>query len=193
MLPPRKQLLIALGLLVSSAASAQSLVRVPLHCSQGDANQIFNASVTAPKSGASGSRLHIRIDGRSSGTISHFGLHYLHHMITEYTLPRGARYIEGSARLVPGTGSANVRAGATIRRVGRKLRLALPSHVDNGTSYTPPSIEFDLSPTAAAGTKLKLEFSGYWLVANATMVGDVATSCAPIPNPYVMDTVLVTK
>ena len=46
--------------------------------------------------------------------ISHFGLHYIHNMTADYAIPTGTTYVEGSARIVPGTGTANARPGASV-------------------------------------------------------------------------------
>jgi len=166
-------------------------VKVPMHCTHGDDNQTFSATVTAPASRPPGAVLHLRIDGTPSGEIKHIGLHYLHDMATDYTLPTGATYVEGSARLVAGTGTANVLPKASLQHQGRKLRLLLPAHVENGTSYTPPSFEFELRLTAPAGKKVSVQFSGYRLVANAAVAGDVVTTCVPVPTPYPIATVRV--
>ncbi len=162
-----------------------------MRCTRGD-DQAFFAIVTVPAIAPSGSLLHVRIDARPSGTINHFGLHFLHDLTTEYLLPEGAAYIEESARLVPGTGTANILGGAKLERSGRALRLILPAHVPDGASYTPPSIEFDLRITAAPGSALAIQFTGFQLVANAILIGDVTTRCEPVPNPYVIGTTFVT-
>jgi hypothetical protein len=116
-------------------------------------------------------------------------------MSTEYALPPGATYVPGSARLVTGTGTPNVAASARVAYEAYEnglIRLTLPSHVPSGSSYTPPSIEFQLEAAAPPGTSLPLAFSKYQVTANAFLVGDVSATCEPVPKRYTLATTVVT-
>lgn len=182
----------ALALALALSASAQSRVQASMICSRGDEHQTFAAIVTMASTRPVGSLLQIRIDGLPSGTISHFGLNYLHDMNTDYSLPRGGTYIEGSAQLVPGTGTANALQGASVRHEANTIRLLLPGHIDSGSSYTPPSIEFTLRVDALPGARLELGFLHYQLTANAIIIGDVLTSCEPAsPMPSIATTLVI--
>lgn len=172
-------------------ALAATFVKVPIECSRGPSGQFHSTSVTVPSQVAVGARFVVRIDGQSSGTISHTGLNYIHDMTTEYLVPAGTSYVAGSLRVVPNTGSANVAPTARVGKVGNLLRLTLPGHVDNGGSYTPPSIEYQLEVTAPVGTKISLPFHQYRVSANAIFVGDVDTTCVPKPQPYSLATTTV--
>ncbi len=167
---------------------AASAVTVPLECTRGPSGQTHRTTVTFPSQVTAGSKFAVRIDGSSSGTISHTGLNYIHDMTTEYLVPAGTSYVAGSLRVVPGTGSANVAGSARVAKVGNLLRLTLPGHVDNGSSYTPPSFELELTANAAVGSKLALQFWQYRVSANAIFVGDVDTTCNPKPQPYTVAT-----
>jgi len=131
-----------------------------------------------------GSTYTLRIDGTDSGAISHTGLNYIFDIVDEWPIPAGARYVEGSARVVPRTGSANVRPGARVERTARGVALVLPAHVDNGSSYTPPSFELDFQATAAPGASITQTFARFSLKANAFLVGNVSTTCEATPQPY---------
>lgn len=172
-------------------ASGATSVKVPIECSRGPSGQVHSTSVTVPAQVVSGARFVVRIDGQSSGTISHTGLNYIHDMITEYLVPAGTTYVAGSLRVVPGTGSANVAGTARVGKVGNVLRLTLPAHVENGGSYTPPSIEYQLEVTAPVGTKIGLPFHQVRVSANAIFIGDVDTTCVPKPQPYSLATTTV--
>ena len=179
------------GMLALSAAlvSATSLgggrgVKVPLVCSRGPAGQAFRAVVTLPASQATGSRFAVRIDSFPSGKVAHFGLNYIFDMSTDYQVPAGTKYVEGSARVVPDTGSANTRRGARAWHDAAGIHLLIPARVENGGSYTPPSLEFQLEVTAVAGTELLLKFSRTRVSANVLLLGNVHTTCVPEPAPY---------
>jgi hypothetical protein len=66
------------------------------------------------------------------------------------------------------------------------IHLLLPGHVENGSSYTPPSIAFDVEITAPAGAAVSLKLDRYEVTANAFLVGDLLTICDPRPRPYVI-------
>ncbi len=159
-------------------------VRTPLNCSRGDADTAYSADITMPETAPTGGTLSVRIDSRSSGRISHLGLNYIHDMMTEYLLPAGLRLVEGSPRIVPETGTPNARAGARTWHDGSRLFFALPAHIANGETYTPPSLEFTARIDAPAGSHLPLELTRYELVANAILVGDVHTHCEPAQKPF---------
>ena len=178
-------------LLVSVSAAAPQRVTIPLTCSQGPSHQEHHVTVAAPGRVARGSRYKVRIDGVDSGAISHFGLRYIHDMRADWPIPAGAAYVEGSAHLVPGTGSDNVRPGARVFRSADGVHLLLPAHVDNGGSYTPPSFEFELDANAPEGASITQRFGGYFVTANALLMGEVHTSCAPTPRDFAVAVTLV--
>jgi hypothetical protein len=175
---------IAAALAWAATASAATAVRVPIVCSRGPSGQHFDALLTLPRSAAERSTYTVRIDGVSSGTIEHTGLNYIHDMASDYLLPAGTSYVAGSAHLVQGTGTSNVVTGAAVSQERGKIHLTMPGHVDSGTSYTPPSIEFQLTVTGKAGDTLTLSFVQYRVTANAVLVGNLATTCDPTPAPY---------
>jgi len=163
-----------------------------MRCSRGDAkNQAFNAVVTFPSSVSEGSTVTVRIDSVPSSKLSHFGLNYIWDMTTEYVIPDGATYVPGSAHIVADTGTANVRTGASVAQFGRRLRVVLPAHVANGSTYTPPSVEFALRIDAHGGTPLALAFAHYEVSANVFLLGNLTTTCEPNPNPYPIGMTLV--
>ena len=137
-----------------------------------------------PATAPIGSTFTVRIDSHPSGVINHFGLNYIYGMTTEYLVPAGTRYVEGSARVVPGTGTANALPGARAIHDAARVRLVLPAHIPNGSSYTPPSLEFDVKVDAPVETRSALSFMHYEVIANAAIVGDVHTSCDPVRKPY---------
>jgi hypothetical protein len=182
---------LAMSLVVTlsvAATGASVAYTMPIVCNQGPSGQRFNVAVTLPDSVESGGVYTIRIDGFDSGKISHFGLNYLHGMTVEYLLPSGTSYVEGSARLVPGTGTANVLEGARVWQRDRVLTMQLPGHVENGSNYTPPSIVARVRAVGATGTSAVLGFNRFQLQANAFLVGDVSVSCDPKPLPYPIGT-----
>jgi hypothetical protein len=159
-------------------------VGIPLVCSRGPSGQRHDVAITAPAGVASGSRYIVRVDGVDTGKISHIGLHYIFDMQSQWLIPKGTEYVDGSARIVPGTGSPAVRPGARVVYRSGTVTLVLPAHVDNGSSYTPPSFEFELAVNAPAGTVLTQSFATYRVMANAFLVGDLETSCDPTPKPF---------
>jgi hypothetical protein len=175
----------------AAGADARIAVKVPMVCSRGPDTQYFNALVTAPATAAAGSVYTIRIDSVPSAKISGTGLNYLHEMLTDYFLPRGASFVVGSARIVPDTGTENVRAGARVWNEGGFVRIYLPAHVDSGSSYTPPSLEFQVKATASAGTSLPLQFVQHRLTANVFLLGNLHVVCNPNPTPYTIATTRV--
>jgi hypothetical protein len=182
--------LVALGTTSFSASAGH--VAPLLECSSGPSGQRFDVGVSLPAYAEVGSTYSVRIDGVSSGKISHFGLNYLHDMTVDYVLPADASYVEGSAELVPGTGTANVLASARLTHRAGVVTLALPARVAEGTSYTPPSIRFQLRATGAPGTAAAVSFRQFRLTANAIVVGEVAVSCNPTVNPSPLGATLIT-
>jgi len=157
---------------------------VPVVCDRGPSNQRFDLAVTVPATVRQGASFTVRLDGTPSGRVSHFGLKDIHDMVSEYKIPAGSTYVEGSARIIPDTGTSNVRPGARVWHQGGVIRLLLAAHVENDSSFTPPSVEFELSTTAAAGSSIGVDFLHYRVTANAAVVGDVHVSCEPTPGPY---------
>ena len=157
------------------------------------AGQRFDVSVTVPENVATGATFTIRFDGTPSAKISQVGLNFVHDMVTDYIVPAGTTYVEHSAKIVPDTGSENVRTGATVAYVGGLVRMTLPGRVENGASYTPPSVELKAVATAPAGDALVVGFSQYRVTANAFVVGDLKVTCNPTPRPFPLATVRVTE
>jgi hypothetical protein len=177
------------GVLVESSAATP--IKIPLNCSKGPSDQAHKVVVTVPARVATGSTYTVRVDGVNSGKISHMGLNYIFDMSSEWLVPSGTRYVEGSARIVPNTGSPGVRPKARITHRGGVIQLLLPAHVENGSNYTPPSFEFSLKVTAAAGANIAQAFRRYRVTANAFLVGDVNTTCDPKPKPFRVATTAV--
>jgi len=172
-------------LLVATIASGGGTDRtVPLTCTRGPDGQSYRHIVTMPASQPIGTTFTVRIDGVNIGPISHFGLRYIHNMTADYTIPAGTTYVEGSARIVPGTGTENVRPNARVTHDGNGVHMLLPARVDNGGSYTAPSIEFQVRAVGPAGSVAALGFAGTGVDASATIIGDVHTACTPNPKPY---------
>jgi hypothetical protein len=191
---PRFSLLVVgsvflLGFQPSPASTRR--IAIPLTCSRGPNGQHHDVAVTVPASVAKGARYTVRVDGVDSGTISHTGLKYIFDMGSEWPVPPGAEYVEGSARIVPGTGSDNVRAGARVVHASGSVRLGLPAHVENGSRYTPPSFEFDLRVASSAAASITQTFVAYRVTAHAFLVGDLNTTCEPAPRPFPVGTTLV--
>jgi hypothetical protein len=174
----------ALLLVATVAPGAATDRTVPLTCTRGPDGQYYRHIVTMPASQPVGSTFTVRIDGVSIGPIKHFGLRYVYNMSADYTIPSGTTYVEGSARIVPGTGTPNVRAGARVTHDARGIHMLLPSHIGNGGTYTPPSIEFQVRAVGRAGSVASLGFLGTGVDASALILGDVHTACTPSPKPY---------
>lgn len=183
--------LLPLTLAAGTAHGGSTRVHAPLECTKGSSDAHLDVSVTVPGSAAPGATFTVRIDGASSGAISQVGLNYLHDSVTDYIIPTGTTYVEGSAALVPDTGTENVRAGAGVIYRGGLVRLTLPGKVENGASYTPPSIEFKVVVAAPAGESLVLGFSQYRLMVNAVVIGDLKVTCNPKPRPFPLATIRV--
>ena len=164
-----------------------------LTCNKGGGGQRFNVDVTLPARAEAGSVYTVRIDGTSSGKISHFGLYYLHDMTVDYVLPPGASYVEGSARLVPGTGTPNVLASARVWHRGGVVTMLLPGKVEEGTAYTPPSLRLELQAVGTPGSSAPIALRRFRLTANAFLVGDVNVSCEPAVKPAVIGATLITE
>jgi len=183
---------VAFASIASGDVLAATAVKAPLECTRGPSGQTYRATMTMPAEVTQGSTFTVRVDGASSGTISHTGLNYIHDMTTEFLVPQGTTYVAGSLRVVPGTGSSNVSSTARVSKVGNILRLTLPAHVENDSSYTPPSIELKLQATGAAGSKIAFQLWQIRVSANAIFVGDVDTTCNPKPQAYTLATTTVT-
>src|SRR5688572_2607202 len=179
------------GALVGGESDAASATAIPLNCSKGPSDQKHKVQVTVPSNVAPGSTYKVRIDGMDSGKISHIGLNYIFDMWSEWLVPSGTKYVEGSARIVPDTGSPNVRPKARVVHQDGVINLVLPAHVDNGSSYTPPSFEFSLKVTGAPGSSIAQSFRRYRVTANAFLMGDVKTTCEPKPKPFPVATTKV--
>jgi hypothetical protein len=180
--------LVALVALLSlgfdSPAASPRHVGIPLRCSQGPGGQQHDVAITVPAHVARGSRYTVRVDGVDSGKIAHVGLRYIFDMGSEWPIPEGTQYVEGSAHIVPGTGSENVRDGARLARGGGGLDLILPARVSSGDRYTPPSFEFELEVVSPEGASITQRFSGYRMTANAFLLGDVHMQCEPSPKAF---------
>jgi hypothetical protein len=184
---------LTLGVFGSTAFSASAGHAAPLLvCTQGPSGQRFNVGVRVPPEAEIGSTFMVRIDGVSSGKISHFGLNYLHDMTVDYVLPAEAVYVEGSAEILPSTGTANVQGSAQLTHRSGVITLALPGKVEDGTSYTPPSIRFQLRATGAPGSAASVSLRKFRMTANAFLVGEVAVSCEPAVKPAPLGTTVIT-
>jgi hypothetical protein len=159
-------------------------VDIPLACSRGGGGQQHDVAVTVPATVMPGGRYRVRVDGIDTGKISHFGLNYIFDMESEWPIPPGTEYVEGSAHVVPGTGSQNVRAGAYVVHHGASIHLVLPAHVDNGVGYTSPSFEFDLLAPSTEGASITQQFAAYSVSAHAVLVGVLRTTCQPTPKTF---------
>jgi hypothetical protein len=178
--------------LVAAAGPATAERVTPLLvCSKGPSGQRFNAVVTLPSSAEPGAIYTVRIDGVSSGKISHFGLNYLHDMTVDYLVPAAA-YVDGSARIIPGTGTPNVLAGPRLSYRAGVVTMVLPGRVQEGTDYTPPSISLQLRAVGSPGSREAVSLSRFSLTANAFLVGEVPVSCEPAVKPYPIGTTLIT-
>jgi hypothetical protein len=177
--------LLSLGLLgFQSPVAAPRRIAIPLACSRGPTGQEHSVVVTVPASVSRGSRYKVHVDGVDSGKISHVGLKYIFDIGSEWPIPQGTTYVEGSAHLVPGTGTDNARPGAHVVHSAGSVTLVLPAHIDSGTSYTAPSFEFELDVTGAEGVTITQRFASYQVTAHAFLLGDVHTSCEPTPKPF---------
>lgn len=184
--------LLAAVVAMTGAAESATAVSVPLSCSKGPSGQKAEMLVTVPASVEEGAVFTVRFDGKNSGAVSHTGLRYIHDMTTQVLIPNGTAYVDGSAKIIPNTGTPNVRDGAKVSKQGGIVTLLLPGHVNDGDNYTPPSFEFKLKVTASAGTKLEQRFWQYKVTAKAIIIGDVLTVCDPTPKPYAIATTNVT-
>jgi hypothetical protein len=185
-------LALAGAVFLEGEGAAANRIGIPLNCSKGPSDQQHKVQITVPPNAALGSVYKVRIDGVDSGKISHIGLNYIFDMWSEWLVPSGTKYVEGSARIVPDTGSPNVRPKARVVHQNGVINLVLPAHVDNGSSYTPPSFEFSLKVTGAPGSSIAQAFRSYRVTANAFLMGDVKTTCEPKPKPFPVATTKVT-
>jgi hypothetical protein len=178
--------------LCAGRADAAKRARVPMVCTRGPDGQFFDADVSLPASATEGSVYVVRVDSFPSGKLSQTGLNYIHDLTTSYVVPQGATYVEGSARIVPGSGTDQVRKDARVTHAGGKVTMVLPAHINNGDSYTPPSFEVKLLVTAPAGTELAFKFDQYGVSANVFMLGNLRVTCDPRPRPAVLASTSVT-
>jgi hypothetical protein len=174
--------LLSLGF--GSPAEAPRRITIPLACTRGPSNQEHDVTVTVPAKVSPGSQYRVRVDGVDTGKISHLGLKYIFDMESEWPIPPGTRYVEGSAHVVPGTGSENVRPGARVVVAAGIVHMMLPAHVENGVGYTTPSFEFDLAVVSAEGASITQRFARYSVSAHAFLVGDLRTTCEPAPKVF---------
>lgn len=179
--------------LVRMGVGVGTAVHAPMVCSRDSSEHWFTATVTAPRTVDRATRYTVRIDGVPSGKIAAFGLNNVHDMTTEYAVPPGAKYVMGSARIVPDTGTPNVLAGARAAFEGGVVRMILGAKIPSGSGYTPPSLEFQLEAAAPAGASLPLVLLGYHVTANAIIVGDIISTCDPVPKPLTLTTTTVTE
>jgi hypothetical protein len=167
------------------------VVKAPMVCSRSPGTQYFEARISAPATAATDSVYTVRIDSFSSGRISNIGLNYVHQMLTDYLLPAGVSYVAKSARIVPDTGTENVRTGASAWSEGSLIRMYLPAQVDRGSLYTPPSLEFQVRVTANSGASLPLQFLEHRTTVNVFLFGDLQVVCTPSPSPLTIATTRV--
>lgn len=182
---------VAMTLATTTTFGSPRAVRVPIVCSRGPSGQALNVAVTMPSSQATGTTFAIRIDGTPSGKISHTGLNHIFDMQTDFVVPAGTVYVEGSARVVADTGTPNVRATARVWHDAGGIHVILPAHVQNGSAYTPPSVEFQVEIRAPVGTSLDLKLSRHTVAASVFLLGTLRTTCDPSPRPFAIGTTLV--
>lgn len=176
--------LVVVGTLLAPPALADPAeVRLPMKCSRGPSTQYFDAAVTMSAVEQRGATVTVRIDSKPSGTIEHFGLHYIADMTTDYAIPPGATYVENSLRLVKDTGTANVSTTAKAWQDAAGIHLSLPARVKNGSSYLPPSLEFELTIDPRAPAHISVEFAHYEVTANVVLLGNLRTICEPSAPP----------
>ena len=178
--------LLLMTLIATTVSGATTAVRAPLVCSRGDGDQRLEAIVTMPSVVRSGSTFAVRIDSKSSGKISHGGLNYIHDMSSDYLIPSGTSYVAGSARFIPQTGTPNVRAQARIWHDAGVVHVLLPGRVENDSSYTAPSIAFEVKVGAPPGSAIELKFAHYEVLANVFLLGDLRSRCDPRPKPFTL-------
>jgi hypothetical protein len=164
---------------------AATRTSAPVSCTRG-ASAVFEINAVVPETAAEGTTYVVRIEGTASGKISQTGLNSLRDITFEYALPSGATYVEGSARVVPGTGSDNVKGSARVSLSGSVLTLILPARVPNGGSYQPPTIEVKLKAASAPSTVLPVTFSRYRVRANVVILGDIDAVCTPARPPFTL-------
>lgn len=189
---PLASAVLAVALVTTTSSGAPQRVKIPIKCSRGPSEQWLDMNVTVPPKQPAGTRFTVQIGGRTSDKISHFGLNYIHDQGVDYLEPAGARYVEGSAHFVPDTGTPNVRAGARVWHDASGIHTLLPGRVENGSSFQSPVLEFQLDVIAPAGGTVSIKLDQYRVLANAFLVGDLRTTCIPVPRPYVVGTTLVT-
>jgi len=122
---------------VPALSDATTSVSVPLSCDRGPSGQHADLIVDVPAMVDAGQVFTVRIDGRSSGIISHTGLRYIHDMTTSVLVPAGTAYVSGSARIVPNTGTANVRPGARGSKQGGTAKAIIIGDVHTVCDPTP--------------------------------------------------------
>jgi hypothetical protein len=181
----------AATLFTATAVGREVAVHAPIECTRGPGGQRWSAVVSVPAEHPAGGRFAVRIDSAPSGTLAHIGLNYITDMTTDWQVGPGARVVDGSVRVVPDTGTPNVRPGARAWSDASGVHLALPGRVENGEGYTPPSVELEVEVTAAPGGAVTVLFDRQAVTANAIVVGDVRTVCTPRPRPFVIGTTRV--
>jgi hypothetical protein len=167
-------------------------IKAPMVCSRGPDEQYFETHVTIPPAAPTGSTYAVRIQAAPSPKISGIGLNYLHDMLTDFYVPEGASYVAGSAHVVDGTGSENVRPGARALYDRGFVRLHLPGHVENGSTFTPPALEFQLRVTAAPGASLPVRWVRHRVTANVFLLGNLDVVCTPEAGALTLGTTGVT-
>lgn len=186
---------VALVTSVPASAPGQTepaAIRGTMTCSRGPDPQYFEARAYVPASAPAGSIYTLRVDAATSPKISGVGLNYLHDMKTDYAIPDGTAYVAGSAHVVDQTGSDNVRPGARATYDNGVVRLTLPGHVENGSSFTPPGLEFQVKVVAPAGTSLPLRWVRHQVTANVFVIGNLDITCAPKAGALTLGTTMVT-
>ena len=180
----------------SSLAPAQPadpiVTRAPLVCSHGPGGEFFEVRATLPATAPTGSVYTVRLVSFPAPPVTDRGLNYLHDMVTDYYLPSGASYVPGSARVVDGTGTENVRRGARAWAENGYVRLYLPAHIDKGSGFTPPSVEFQVRVAARPGESLPIRVVRYRVRANVVVAGNVDVVCKPRDGAYTIGTTVVT-
>lgn len=175
---------------VALPLGAADVVGVPITCSKGGADTLRLAPVL-PATVAPGTTFTVRLDGVDTRIKWQLGLNHLRAMTWDFGLPAGAKLVDGSLRIVPETGSANLRPGASVSARGNVVTLSAPAKLESPDGYRFPSVEMKLETTASAGSTLAWTFRHYEVTANALLLGDLLVTCDPTPRPYTVATTRV--
>ena len=83
--------------------------------------------------------------------------------------------------------------GAHVWHDGNGIHLILPTHIANGSTYTPPSVELRLRVNGPPRGNIQIKFVHYAVTVNVVVLGDVHATCAPAGGPHPIGTIQVTR